>query len=96
MNKRIKDEEILNRDKVPLNLRVDKENLEEFKVTMKNLKMTISSFLDEMMKRVVEIDKSPSGGEVAFGLIPKGYTKKAFVRRLFNEEENKSKEKSKK
>lgn len=92
MNMSDSSKEILTRDKVNLNLRVDKLNLEKFKIIIKDLKLNVSSWLDEMMPRIVDI--GINGGEIAFGIIPRGKKKEAFIKTLrISKNLNKTKEK---
>ena len=77
----------LTRERTNITLRVDKVNYENFKIIMKDLKLNVSEWLDEMMSRVVEV--GIYGGEIVFGITDK---KTAYAKL----ELNKSKEKKSK
>ena len=69
--------------KINVTLLLNEEDYKNFRVVMKDLKMNISGFLNELMPRVVDI--GVLGGEVVFGVVPKGKDKEAFIKSILKD-----------
>lgn len=74
----------LTKEKVRVNVLLNKFDYLQFRIIMRDLKMTISSFLNEVMPRVVEVGNY--GGEVAFGVVLKGKNKEAYIQSMLKDQ----------